>query len=92
VYLKLLIADEKTKRGAPSIFILIVLSHGDKGGKILTDYPLDPNEQSGRLLCNKDFVSFTTIDIVEQLKTVECLKDSLKIIFFGVRLKNLHIK
>jgi hypothetical protein len=82
--LNLLFADEKTISEAPSIFILIVLSHGDKGGKILTDFPLDPTEQSSRILCNKDFDSFTTIDIVEQLKTVECLKDSLKLIFFGV--------
>jgi hypothetical protein len=71
-------------KSSPSVFILIILSHGDREGQIFTDHPIDPDFAPNKRFKNEDFVSFTTIDILEKLKSLDYLKDSLKLIFFGV--------
>ena len=62
---------------APTLFILFISSHGDADGKILTD--------KTKLIKGKDtYESFTTESVFLALKKNPCLKDALKLVFFGV--------
>jgi len=57
----------------PTLFLLFILSHGEKNGVILTDTK------------NSDeFESFTTQQVCESLKQNKHLKNCLKVTFFGV--------
>ncbi|CAB3384229.1 Hypothetical predicted protein [Cloeon dipterum] len=59
----------------PSVFVLYILSHGYRDGKIFTDHYQneDPN----------DFISFTTTEIFDSLKKLTGFHDCLKFINFG---------
>ncbi|XP_065334666.1 uncharacterized protein LOC135935955 [Cloeon dipterum] len=59
----------------PSVFVLYILSHGYRDGKIFTDHYQneDPN----------DFISFTTTEIFDSLKMLTDFEECLKFINFG---------
>jgi len=59
------------------MFIVFILSHGDENGKILTDKKIQTEGREG-------YESFTTESVFEALKENACLKDALKLVFFGV--------
>ncbi|XP_065333090.1 uncharacterized protein LOC135934989 [Cloeon dipterum] len=78
--LKLLSNQEEILRlftcsDVPSVFVLYILSHGSRNGKILTDYHQndDPN----------DFISFTTAEIFDSLKKLTGFEECLKFVNFG---------
>ena len=76
------ILDEGFTCEPPELFILFVLSHGESGGKILTDH-LKP-----KLAEQKHFVlaleTYRTSDIWNSLMDLNVLKSSMKIIFLAV--------
>jgi hypothetical protein len=62
---------------APTLFILFILSHGKEGGVIETDHK---NHEGS-------FETFTTKSVFHALKGNPFLKNTLKLIFFGVSIK-----
>ncbi|XP_065334532.1 uncharacterized protein LOC135935876 [Cloeon dipterum] len=73
----------------PSVFVLYILSHGDRDGLILTDYVKDDvrkivdERRDGHLHLSELFVSFTTTDVFESLKNLTGFDECLKLINFG---------
>ncbi|XP_065336620.1 uncharacterized protein LOC135937396 [Cloeon dipterum] len=63
-------------KDVPSVFVLYILSHGHRDGKIYTDHYESEN--------SKEFVSFTTTDIFNSLKNLKLFDDCLKLINLGV--------
>ncbi|XP_059480484.1 uncharacterized protein LOC132199609 [Neocloeon triangulifer] len=55
----------------PSVFLLFILSHGTRNGKIFTDHK---DKVTG------EYEQFTSVQVIESLKA---LKNSLKVVFFG---------
>lgn len=59
----------------PTLFFLIVLSHGGEDGIIYTD----------TLGKDQSYETFTNEEVLEPLKTNDLLTNSLKVVMFGVR-------
>ncbi|XP_065334519.1 uncharacterized protein LOC135935869 [Cloeon dipterum] len=73
----------------PSVFVLYILSHGDRDGVILTDYVKDDvrkivdERRDGQLNVSELFASFTTTDVLKSLKKLTGFDECLKFINFG---------
>lgn len=66
---------------APTLFILIISSHGSADGHIQTDRKIPIESEPGM----QRYETFTTKIVFEALKTNAWLKDAPKLVFFGVR-------
>lgn len=64
----------------PLIFCVIILSHGDSGGIILTDHTLVDAETE-----DNKFDSYLTSDVWNALASIDMLRDCPKILFFAVK-------
>jgi len=67
----------------PDVFVVVVLSHGLKNGIILTDQ-LKERSKDLKTVEDEDFLSFTSEQLFESLKTNQLIQSSLKLVFLGV--------
>jgi len=67
------------------VLVVFVLSHGDKNGVILTDHKRD-NRELGNSSRSLEFETFTTTEVLTRIQNLRIFKESLKLIFFGVRI------
>jgi len=67
----------------PDIFVVVILSHGDKNGLILTDQLAKPEKNLSEVE-TEHFYSFTTEQAFDSLKKNDLIKNSLKLVFLGV--------
>jgi len=65
------------------VFVVVVLSHGLKNGLILTDQLKDTSKDLKTVMA-EDFLSFTSEQLFESLKTNKMIQSSLKLVFLGV--------
>jgi hypothetical protein len=77
-----IISDDGFTCDPPELFLLFVLSHGESGGKILTDH-INPKlaEQKNRFLALE---TYHTCDLWNSLVDVQLLKTCMKILFLAV--------
>jgi len=68
----------------PDVFVVVILSHGHKNGLILTDQLSKPEKNLSEVE-TEDFYSFTTEQVFDGLKKNDLIKNSLKLVFLGVR-------
>jgi len=72
-------------RCQPDAFVLLILSHGENCGVILTDKLVEGSSPK-----DPKFETYTTSDVWNGLADLELLKSRPKIILFGVSFTQLY--
>jgi hypothetical protein len=69
--------------GPPELFYIFILSHGESGGKILTDH-LDPSLRNDASIVVLPLETYTTSDVWDSLADLHYFRTSTKLLFFAV--------